>query len=85
MEQGQAVCQQLGMSSEPWKQLPCALPAAAEALLCMEGLSPFAGEAPGAMKRLVLLQSCLWQSWEAEPFPAEPGAVSLLAALPLGS
>lgn len=38
VEQGQAVCQHLGMSSEPWKQLPCVLPAAAEALLSMEGL-----------------------------------------------
>lgn len=35
VEQGQAVCQHLGMSPQPWKQLPRVLPSAAKALLCL--------------------------------------------------
>lgn len=76
---------------QPWKQLPPVLPPAelwdpSSALLgpapaAQEGLSPFSGGVPGAMKGGALLQSHLCgQNWKAGAFPVELGAVSLPAA-----
>lgn len=90
VERGQAVCQRLGTSSQPWQQLPRALPSAhlwarssavhGPCTSSTGGAVPFAGGAPGARRGGLLRSHLCGQSWKAGPFPVEPGAVSLPAA-----